>query len=64
MSPVTERSRSIAALSARWSWQLGEAHSTLRASSQRSGSAVVVCVGGEVDASNEGAFEHLLSEMS
>ncbi|WP_238158867.1 anti-sigma factor antagonist [Mycobacterium sp. MFM001] len=36
----------------------------LRATAERNGSAVIVCVGGEVDASNEPEWEHLLTSMA
>ncbi|MCV7234853.1 anti-sigma factor antagonist [Mycobacterium branderi] len=36
----------------------------MRATGERNGSAVIVCVGGEVDASNEAEWQHLLTNMA
>ncbi len=51
-------------LSDRLSLQLGEPNSTLRATTVRSGSAVVIRAGGEVDAANEHTWLDLLAEAS
>lgn len=51
-------------LSDRLSLELGEPSSTLRATTVRSGSAVVIRAGGEVDASNEHTWQGLLAEAS
>ena len=44
--------------------ELAHARSTLRATTERSGLAVIVSAGGELDASNDAAWRHLLSEAS
>lgn len=51
-------------LSSRLISELARARSTLRATTERSGSAVIVSAGGELDASNDTAWRHLLSEAS
>lgn len=51
-------------LSTRLVSQLGDANSTLRATTQRSGSAVMIYAGGEVDAYNEDTWRRLLSESA
>jgi anti-anti-sigma factor len=51
-------------LSMRLCHELGDAQSTLRATAQRSGSAVMVYAGGEVDACNERTWRHLLGEAA
>ena len=51
-------------LSARLVSELGDPHSTLRATTQRNGPAVVVRAGGEVDASNEHTWHQLVSEAA
>ncbi len=51
-------------LSARLATELGDPHSTLRATTQRDGSVVIVRAGGEVDASNEHVWRRLLSEAA
>ncbi|MHA7649598.1 anti-sigma factor antagonist [Mycobacterium sp. ML4] len=51
-------------LSDRLSLELGEPGSTLRAGTVRSGSAVVIRAGGDVDASNEHTWQGLLAEAS
>lgn len=51
-------------LSDRLSLELDEPGSTLRASTVRSGSAVVIRAGGEVDAANEHTWRGLLAEAS
>jgi len=51
-------------LSSRLISELAQARSTLRATTERFGSAVIVTAGGELDASNDAAWRHLLSEAS
>ena len=51
-------------LSSRLISELAQARSTLRATTERSGSAVIVSAGGELDASNDAAWRRLLSEAS
>ncbi|WP_343575044.1 anti-sigma factor antagonist [Mycobacterium sp.] len=64
MSPVPERFRSVAALDAGRILPLGDAHRALLATSACNGSAVIVSVGGEVDASNEDVWNNLLTKMA
>ena len=51
-------------LSGRLRSELGGARRALRATAQRSGSAMIIFAVGEVDASNELAWKHLLSEVT
>ncbi|MBS4727123.1 anti-sigma factor antagonist [Mycobacterium sp. SM1] len=51
-------------LSTRLTTELGAARSTLRATTERSGSAVAVHAGGEIDACNEGTWRRLLDEAA
>ncbi len=51
-------------LSTRLLAELSNAHSKLRATTQRDGSAVVVYAGGEIDACNEDTWRHLLVEAA
>ena len=51
-------------LSSRLISELAQARSTLRATTERSGSAVIVSAGGELDASNDATWRRLLSEAS
>jgi anti-anti-sigma factor len=51
-------------LSTRLIAELGDPHSTLRATTQRSGPAVIVRVGGEIDGANEQTWLQLVSEAS
>lgn len=51
-------------LSSRLISELAQARSTLRATTERYGSAVIVTAGGELDASNDAAWRRLLSEAS
>src|SRR5258708_4489576 len=51
-------------LSTRLVYELGDPNSTLRATTDRSGSAVIIHAGGEIDAHNESAWRHLLSEAA
>ena len=49
-------------LSSRLISELAQARSTLRMTTERSGLAVIVTAGGELDASNEATWRRLLSE--
>ncbi len=51
-------------LSTRLVYQLGDPHSTLRATTDRSGPAVLIHAGGEVDACNEHTWHQLVSEAA
>lgn len=51
-------------LSTRLLRELGNIRSKLRATTQRSGSAVMVYAGGEIDACNEDTWRHLLLEAA
>jgi anti-anti-sigma factor len=51
-------------LSTRLVYQLGEPRSTLRAITDRSGDAVVIHAGGEVDACNENTWRQLVTEAA
>jgi anti-anti-sigma factor len=51
-------------LSSRLISELAQARSTLRMTTERSGLAVIVNAGGELDASNEGAWRRLLGEAA
>ena len=51
-------------LSTRLLSELGKLHSKLRATTQRSGSSVMVYAGGEIDACNEDIWRHLLLEAA
>jgi anti-anti-sigma factor len=51
-------------LSAQLVSELGDGHSTLRATAERCDSAVIVYAGGEVDACNEHTWQRLLSEVA
>jgi anti-anti-sigma factor len=51
-------------LSTRLVYELGDPHSTLRATTDRYGAAVVINAGGEIDACNEHAWRHLVSEAA
>ena len=51
-------------LSTRLVYELGDPHSTLRATTDRNGSAVLIYAGGEVDACNEHTWRHLVSEAA
>jgi anti-anti-sigma factor len=62
--PIAERSSGHVMLSTRLISELGDAHSTLRATTQRNGSAVMVYAGGEIDACNESTWRRLLAEAS
>jgi anti-anti-sigma factor len=51
-------------LSTRLVYQLGDPHSTLRATTDRSGPAVLINAGGEVDAANEHTWRQLVREAA
>ncbi len=51
-------------LSTRLVYELGDPHSTLRATTDRSGPAAIIRAGGEVDACNEHAWRQLLDEAA
>jgi len=51
-------------LSSRLVSELAQARSTLRMTTERSGLAVIVSAGGELDASNEATWRRLLSEAA
>ena len=51
-------------LSTRLVYELGDPNSTLRATTDRRGAAVIISAGGEVDACNEGTWRHLVSEAA
>jgi anti-anti-sigma factor len=51
-------------LSTRLVYELGDPHSTLRATTDRRGPAVIIYAGGEVDACNEHAWHQLLDEAA
>ena len=66
MSPVIAEpiSRSHLMLSTRLVYELGDPHSTLRATTDRFGAAVLINAGGEIDACNEHTWRHLVSEAA
>jgi anti-anti-sigma factor len=51
-------------LSTRLVYELGDPHSNLRATTDRSGAAVLINAGGEIDACNEHTWRHLVSEAA
>jgi anti-anti-sigma factor len=51
-------------LSTRLVYELSDSRSTLRATTDRSGPALIIYAGGEVDACNEDTWRHLLSEAA
>ncbi len=51
-------------LSTRLVYELGDPHSTLRATTDRNGAAVLINAGGEVDACNEHTWRRLVSEAA
>ena len=61
---IAEPSFNYVMLSGRLISELARARSTLRATTERSGLAVIVSAGGELDASNEATWRRLLSEAS
>jgi anti-anti-sigma factor len=52
------------ALSTRLVYELGDPGSTLRATTDRSGAAVIINAGGEIDACNERTWRRLISEAA
>jgi len=61
---LAEPSFNHLALSSRLISELAQARSTLRTTIERSGLAVIVSAGGELDASNEAIWRRLLSEAA
>ena len=61
---IAEPSFSHLMLSSRLISELAQARSTLRMTTERSGVAVIVSAGGELDASNEATWRRLLSEAA
>lgn len=51
-------------LSSKLVYELGDPHSTLRATTDRRGPAVLIYAGGEIDACNEETWRHLVSEAA
>jgi anti-anti-sigma factor len=51
-------------LSTRLVYELGDPHSTLRATTDRNGAAVLINAGGEIDACNEHTWRHLVGEAA
>lgn len=51
-------------LSTKLVYELGDPHSTLRATTDRSGPAVLIYAGGEIDACNEETWRHLVTEAA
>jgi anti-anti-sigma factor len=51
-------------LSTRLVSELGDSRSTLRATTDRRGAAVIISAGGEIDACNERTWRHLVSEAA
>jgi anti-anti-sigma factor len=66
MSPVIAESMSSPPpiLSTRLVHELGDPHSTLRATTDRNGAAVIINAGGEIDACNEHTWGRLVSEAA
>ena len=66
MSPVIAEPMCSAhlMLSTRLVYELGDPHSTLRATTDRNGAAVLINAGGEVDACNEHTWRQLVSEAA
>ena len=66
MSPVIAEPMSShhLMLSTRLVYELGDPHSTLRATTDRSGPAVLITAGGEIDACNEHTWRQLVSEAA
>lgn len=61
---IAEPSFNHLMLSGRLISELAQSRSTLRATTERSGQVVIVSAGGELDASNEATWRHLLSEAA
>ncbi len=66
MSPVIAEPTSSPqlTLSTRLVYELGDPRSTLRATTDRCGAAVIISAGGEIDACNERTWRHLVSEAA
>lgn len=66
MSPVIAEPMSTThlMLSTRLVYELGDPNSTLRATADRSGAAVLIHAGGEIDACNEHTWRQLVSEAA
>ena len=66
MSPVIAEPMCSAhlMLSTRLVYELGDPHSTLRATTDRNGAAVLINAGGEIDACNEHTWRHLVREAA
>jgi anti-anti-sigma factor len=68
MTTIAEPTRSTSSprlmLSTRLVYELGDPHSTLRATADRRGPAVLIYAGGEIDACNEQTWRHLVSEAA
>jgi anti-anti-sigma factor len=61
---IAEPLSSHLTLSTRLVYELGDPHSRLRATTDRSGPAVLINAGGEIDACNEHTWRHLVSEAA
>jgi anti-anti-sigma factor len=61
---TTERFTPNLTLSTRLVSELGDSRSTLRATTDRDGPAVLIHAGGEIDAHNEQTWRHLVSEAA
>jgi anti-anti-sigma factor len=66
MSPVIAEPMSSPhlTLSTRLVYELGDPHSTLRATTDRRGNSLLIYAGGEIDACNERTWRHLVSEAA
>jgi anti-anti-sigma factor len=64
MSLVSDRYTRHLTLSTRLVSELGDSRSTLRATTDRDGPAVLIHAGGEIDAHNEQTWRHLVSEAA
>ncbi|BBZ48471.1 anti-sigma factor antagonist [Mycobacterium heidelbergense] len=66
MSPVIAEPMSSPhlTLSTRLVYELGDPHSTLRATTDRDGAAVLINAGGEIDACNEHTWRRLVGEAA
>lgn len=64
-TPIAETmSTTHLTLSTRLVYELGDPHSTLRATTDRSGAAVLITTGGEIDACNEHTWRQLVGEAA
>jgi anti-anti-sigma factor len=64
MKTISPTSGSRLMLSTKLVHQLGDPHSTLRATTDRRGAAVLIYAGGEIDACNEQIWRRLVSEAA